>query len=274
MRDDSLTAADIVRRRIGGGDVDVGLVLGSGLAAIADHIVSPTAMAYEDLPGFPRPRVGGHEGALIVGKLGTARLAVFKGRTHHYETGDVEAMRVPLETLAALGAKAVVLTNAAGSANRDINPGSLVVIRDHINLTGLNPLVGESDDARFVDLCDAYDHLLRRRLAVAALDAGRRTIEGTYMWFPGPSFETPSEIRIARSLGADLVGMSTVPEVILARRLGLRVLAVSMVTNLAAGLAAERLSHEQTVRAAAASIVPLTRVLTRFFDGWSSAGQT
>jgi purine-nucleoside phosphorylase len=195
-------------------------------------------------------------------------VAVLKGRAHHYETGTVDGMRVPLETLSLLGARAVVLTNAAGATKPEIRVGSLVVIRDHINLTGLNPLIGESDDRRFVDLTDAYDPTLRQRFAAAAAEAGRRIGEGVYMWFPGPTFETPAEIHIARMLGADLVGMSTVPDVIIARRLGLKVLAVSMVTNHAAGIHPEPLNHEQTMRAAAASIIPLTRVLLRFFDIW------
>jgi purine-nucleoside phosphorylase len=266
VRSESEQAAALVRSRIGEQPVDVGLVLGSGLGAIADHIATPTVIPYDDLPGFARPMVGGHAAELVLGTIGTARVAVLKGRVHHYESGDVGAMRVPLETLALLGAGSVVLTNAAGSTRHEIKPGSLVVIRDHINLTGQNPLIGESDDARFVDLTMAYDPILRERFAKAAAEAGRRISEGVYMWRSGPSFETPAEVNALRMLGADLVGMSTVPEVIIARRLGLRVLAVSMVTNFAAGLSEGALTHEQTMRAAAASIVPLTRVLVKLFE--------
>jgi purine-nucleoside phosphorylase len=268
MRGESEQAASIIRSRAGDRPIDAGLVLGSGLGAIADHMATPTVIPYADLPGFARPMVGGHEAELLVGTIGTARVAVMKGRVHFYETGDVAAMRVPLETLALLGAQAVVLTNAAGSTRPELKPGSLVAIRDHINMTGLNPLVGETDDARFVDLTAAYDATLRERFAKAAAEAGRRTSEGVYLWHSGPSFETPAEIQVARMLGVDLVGMSTVPEVIIARRLGLRVLAVSMVTNLAAGLSTEPLTHAQTMRAAAASIVPLTRVLVKMFEIW------
>jgi purine-nucleoside phosphorylase len=268
VRSESEQAAALIRSRIGDAPIDVGLVLGSGLGAIADHIANPTVFSYDDLPGFTRPMVGGHAAELVTGTIGTARIAVFKGRVHHYESGSVSSMRVPIETLALLGAGSVVLTNAAGSTRPEIKPGSLVVIRDHINLTGQNPLIGEIDDARFVDLTVAYDPILRERFAKAAAETGRRISEGVYMWRSGPSFETPAEVNALRMLGADLVGMSTVPEVIIARRLGLRVLAVSMVTNFAAGINEGPISHEQTMRAAAASIVPLTRVLVKLFDMW------
>jgi purine-nucleoside phosphorylase len=269
MRSESEQAASIIRSRAGDRPIDVALVLGTGLGAIAEHIAAPTIIPYDDLPGFARPMVGGHEAELVIGTIGTASVVVMKGRIHHYETGDVAAMRVPLETIALLGANAVVLTNAAGSTRSEVKPGSLVVIRDHINLTGRNPLIGETGDARFVDLTAAYDQALRERFAKAAAESGRRISEGVYMWRSGPSFETPAEIHVARMMGADLVGMSTVPEVIMARHLGLRVLAISMVTNFAAGLSAEPLSHAQTMRVAAASIVPLTRVLLKFFEIWS-----
>ena len=269
MRSESEQAASVIRSRAGDRPVDVAVVLGSGLAAIADHIAEPTVIAYDDLRGFARPMVGGHEAELVVGTLGTARVAVMKGRVHHYETGNVAAMRVPLETFALVGANAVVLTSAAGSTRPELKPGSLMVIRDHINLTGQDPLIGETGDSRFVDLSTAYDPVLRERFARAAAESGLRTGEGVYMWRSGPSFETPAEIQVARMLGADLVGMSTVPEVIMARHIGLRVLAVAMVTNFAAGLTNEPLNHAQTMRAAAASIVPLTSVLVRFFAAWT-----
>jgi purine-nucleoside phosphorylase len=270
MRSDSEKAAALIRSRAGDTPVDAALVLGSGLAAIADHIADPITLAYSDLPGFARPMVGGHAAELVIGTLGSARIAVMKGRVHHYETGDVAAMRVPLETLALVGASAVVLTNAAGSTRPELKPGTLMAIRDHINLTGQDPLIGETGDSRFVDLTTAYDAALRERFARAAAETGLRTGEGVYMWRSGPSFETPAEIQVARMLGADLVGMSTVPEVIMARHIGLRVLAISMVTNFAAGLTSEPLNHLQTMRAAAAAIVPLTGVLVKLFAGWTA----
>ncbi len=268
MRSESEQAAAMVRERTGGAPIDVGLVLDTGFAGIAEYIQNPVAIPYGALPGFIRPTVSEERTEIVTDALGTARVAMLRGRVHHYETGDLGCMRVPLETLALLGAKAVVFANAAGSVRREISPGALASIRDHINLTGFNPLLGERSGKRFVDLSQAYDPILRERFQVAAGELGRKTVEAVFMWFPGPSFETPAEINAARVLGADLVGMSTVPDVIIARQLGLRVLAVSMVTNYASGLADTPLGHAQTLRVTSASIVPLTRVLLRFFEIW------
>jgi purine-nucleoside phosphorylase len=200
-------------------------------------------------------------------------VAVLKGRTHYHEAGDIGGMRVPLETLKLLGAKAVVLTCAAGSTRRELGPGTLVVIRDHINLTGLNPLIGLDDASRSVDLTAAYDPHLRERFALAAGETGRKSQEGTLMWFPGPGFETPAEIHVARTLGADLVGMSTVPEVLIARQIGLRVLALATVTNYAAGLSSEALGREQAMRVSMASAASLTRILGKFLELWLLDGR-
>jgi purine-nucleoside phosphorylase len=257
-------AAALIRQRVGEVPVDVGLVLGAGLGAIADQVQGGTVIGYEDLPGFPAQ--AGPAAELVIGTLGTARVAVLKGRAHYYETGDIAAMRTPLETLRLLGANAVVLAGAAGSVKPEIKPGALVAIRDHINLTGINPLLGRRGGV--VSLTGAYDPILRERFQLAAGEVGRRTSEAVYMWFPGPSFETPAEIQAARLLGADLVGMSTVPDVVLARHLGLRVLSIAMVTNYAAGVGGEPMSREHTMRVAGAAIVPLTRVLAKFFDIW------
>jgi purine-nucleoside phosphorylase len=179
MRNESEQAVAVIRSRAGERPVDVGIVLGSGLGTIAEHLANPTVVPYRDLPGFARPLVGGHEPELVLGTLGTAHVAVMKGRMHYYERGDVAAMRVPLETLVLLGATAVVLTNAAGSTRSDIKPGSLVLIRDHINMTGLNPLVGETDDARFVDLSTAYDPGLRERLPKPRRKQGGGSAKGS-----------------------------------------------------------------------------------------------
>ncbi len=268
MRKESEQAAAIVRERNAGASIDVGLVLGGGLASIAEQVTSPAAIPYRDLPGFIPSPSDPQGGELIIGTLGTARIGILKGRVAYHETGDIACMRVPIETLALLGAKAIVFANAAGSIKPEIRPGAMVVIRDHINLTGLNPLMENTGEKRLVDLAGAYDAILRERFQVAASDTGRKINEGVFMWFPGPSFETPAEIGAARVLGADLVGMSTVPEVIIARQLGLRVLAVAMVTNFAAGMADQPLGHEQTMRVAGATIVPLTRMLLKFFNIW------
>jgi purine-nucleoside phosphorylase len=272
MRNQSGQSAALIKSRIGDAPIDVGIVLGLGLSAIADQVADPQIFPYRDLPGFHLPAAEGPDAQLAIGTIGTARVAILRGRVHYYASGDIDAMWVPLQTLSLLGAKAVVLIGAAGSVKPEIGPGALVAISDHINLTGLNPLVGDEGDKRFVDLSGAYDRHLRERFALAAGELGRKTGEGVYMWFPGPSFETPAEIRAAQILGADIVGMSMVPEVIISRRLGLRVLGISMITNFSAGLRTERLAREQTLRAAAASIVPLTRVLTRFLELWTIEG--
>jgi purine-nucleoside phosphorylase len=266
VRSDSEQAASVIRQRAGAAPLDVGLMLGGGLAAIADQIAAPIVLPYADLPGFVAPKSGAAE--LAVGPIGTARVAVLKGRVSYADSGDIAAMRVPLETLALLGAKAIVIVSAVGSTRPEIKPGALVAVRDHINLTGLNPLLGDEGAARAVDLEGAYDPVLRERFLVAAGDSARRTSEGVFMWWPGPTFETAAEINAARLLGADLVGMSIVPEVILARQLGLRVLAVGMVTNYAAGVGDMSRSREQAMRVAAISIVPLTRVLAKFLEIW------
>ncbi len=268
MHESSTKAAALIRAQTGEAPVDVGLVVSGNMSAIGEHITSPTVFRYEDLPGFGLPGGGGDPAQCIVGTLGSARVAVLRGRVHYHEAGDVAGMRVPLETLKALGTKAVVLTCAAGSTRRELAPGTLTAIRDHINLTGINPLVGLNEANRAVDLTGAYDRHLRERFIKAAGECGRKSVEATLMWFPGPSFETPAEIQAARTLGADLVGMSTVPETIIARHLGLRVLALATVTNFAAGLNAEVLGREQAMRVSTAAAAALIRVLVKFCEMW------
>ena len=254
--------AGLIRDRAGNEPPAVGLVLGSGLGHLADA-VDGVSLAYEDLPGFPHAGVSGHSPRLVVGTLEATRVAVFGGRAHYYESGRGDAMRLPLEVLAALGADTLVLTNAAGSMRPDIPPGELMLLSDHINFSGLNPLIGEPSEARFVPMKDAYDPGLRADLKAAADAEGMALEEGVYAWYSGPSFETPAEIRAIRTLGADAVGMSTVPEVILARFLGLRVAAVSTITNMAAGLSDEAISHEHTKAMAPLGAEKLERILRR-----------
>lgn len=256
-------AADTVRNRAGAEPVKLGLILGSGLGHIAET-VDGVAVDYADLDGFPHAGVSGHRPKLVVGDLGGMRVAVLGGRVHYYEAGDAGAMRLPLETLGALGAERLILTNAAGSFRPDIPPGELMLIADHINFSGRNPLIGEPSDARFVNMTDAYDPDMRRALASAAEAEGVALPEGVYAWYSGPSFETPAEIRAIRTLGADAVGMSTVPEVILARFLGLRVAAISTITNMAAGLSAEAISHEHTKAMAPLGAAKLEKILRRY----------
>lgn len=256
--------AALIRGRAGAQLVDVGLVLGSGLGHLAEA-VNGVAIDYADLPGFPRAGVSGHNPKLVIGDLDGARVAVFGGRVHYYEHGQPDAMRLPLEVLAALGAERLILTNAAGSLRPDIAPGDCMLLSDHINFSGLNPLIGEPTDARFVPMTDAHDPAMRSGLKSAAEAEGIKLPEGVYAWYSGPSFETPAEIRALRILGADAVGMSTVPEVILARFIGLRVAAISTITNMAAGMSDEKISHEHTKAMAPLGAAKLERILRHYF---------
>ncbi len=242
--------------------VKVGLILGSGLGHLAGA-VQGVAIDYAGLPGFPHAGVSGHNPQLVIGELEGQRVAVFGGRAHYYETGNPAAMRLPLELLKALGADTLLLTNAAGSLVPTTPPGALMLLSDHINFSGLNPLIGEPTDARFVPMTEAHDPTLRAALREAAAAEGIDLAEGVYAWYSGPSFETPAEIRAIRILGADAVGMSTVPEVILARFLGLRVAAVSVITNMAAGMSDEAISHEHTKAMAPLGAAKLEKVLRR-----------
>jgi purine-nucleoside phosphorylase len=241
----------------------VGLVLGSGLGGLAAQLEAATAIPYGDLDGFPMPGVSGHQGSLHVGRLGALDCAVLAGRSHYYEHGRADVMRTPLETLRAMGIDTLIATNAAGSLRAEVGPGSVMLIADHINFSGTNPLIGMVGDKKFVGMSEAYDDALRAMARDAAAEAGVALAEGVYMWFSGPSFETPAEIRMARTLGADAVGMSTVPEVILARYLGMRVLAFSVITNLGAGMAAGDLSHEETKAMAPQGGEKLAAILTK-----------
>lgn len=265
-----MQALDVVRNRAGTEPVSVGLVLGSGLGGLA-ALVDGAAIPYADLPGFPEPGVSGHCPKLYVGQLDGVRVAVFGGRAHYYERGDAAVMRAPLELLRSLGADRLLLTNAAGSLTPEIRPGELMLIADHINFAGMNPLIGEPSDARFVNMTAAYDPALRAGLRAAAAAEGIALAEGVYAWYSGPSFETPAEIRALRILGADAVGMSTAPEVILANFLGLRAAAVSVVTNMAAGLSDEAISHEHTKAMAPIGAAKLERILRRCLRDISAA---
>jgi xanthosine phosphorylase len=249
------------------GSPRVGVVLGSGLGAVADAVDDPVVVGYEDLPGFPRPTVFGHAGRAVLGTISGVPVAVLQGRAHLYEGGDLDALRTPVRALRAAGAEILVLTNAAGSLRPSVGPGSLMAITDHINMTGVNVLMGPNDDAigpRFPSLRDAYDPALLDVLRESAREVGIDLAEGVYLAVSGPSFETPAEIRAYATLGADAVGMSTVQETILARHSGLRVAAVSVITNLAEGMSDEPLSHEQTLRAAEMGAVDLSRLLLEF----------
>ncbi|HEX6014212.1 MAG TPA: purine-nucleoside phosphorylase [Geminicoccaceae bacterium] len=249
-------AVSVLRARIGGREPLIALVLGSGLGAIADRLADPVAIGYDDLLGFPRPSVQGHAGRLALGNLAGVAVACLSGRAHLYEGIGTQPVNTIVRTLKSIGCRALLLTNAAGSLRPEIGPGSIVLIEDHINLQGTNPLVGPNDDRvgpRFVDLTEVYSRRLREVIAAAAAQAGVELGRGVYLATLGPTFETPAEIRAHRALGADLVGMSTVPEAISARHAGLEVAALSVVTNLAAGLADAPLTHAETLAHSAAA---------------------
>ena len=244
---------------------DLAFVLGSGLGPLADEAEDAVNIPYEEIPGFPKPSVPGHSGRFVVGNLEGKRVALFQGRGHYYEHGDAGAMAVAIETFARLGGKTLFLSNAAGGLNTDWAPPSLVAITDHINFAGANPLIGYAEPARrFVPMTRAYDPDLLERLCRAAKAADVQLHEGVYMWFNGPSFETPAEIRAARILGADLVGMSTAPEVILARYHEVKCVAVSLVTNFAAGLSGGDPSHAETTEYAAKGSEQFRKLLRAF----------
>jgi purine-nucleoside phosphorylase len=224
----------------------VAIVLGSGLGGLVDEIEDAVRVPYGDLPGFPGSGVTGHAGQVVAGLFAGQPVLMLAGRSHYYEQGNAAVMRPVLETLAGLGILKLILTNAAGSLEPGMPPGSVMLITDHINFSGSNPLFGEPTDRRFVGLTEAYDAGMSAAFEKAAAASGTPLHKGVYMWFSGPSFETPAEIRMARMMGANAVGMSTVPEVILARFLGLRVAACSVITNLAAGMTGAELSHQET----------------------------
>jgi purine-nucleoside phosphorylase len=271
--DRSRAAAEAIVARAGSEAPALAVILGTGLGPLAEAAEDAIAIDYADLPGFPAGGVSGHSGRLVIGRTGGRRVAFLQGRVHYYETGDAAAMRVPLEALALAGAPILLATNSCGSLRPELEPAMPVALSDHINWLGRNPLIGDPSDARFVNLVDAYDPELRLRLRQSAERLGFVLREGVYAWYSGPSFETPAEIRMARQFGADLVGMSTVPEVILARRLDLKVAALGMVTNYGAGMSErETVSHEQTKAVAHQGAARMRGLVADFIAGLDRAG--
>lgn len=257
---------DTIARAAPGFRPKVAVVLGSGLGGFADEVKTIATIPYGDLPDFPPTTVGSHAGKLVLGHVGPTPVAVLQGRAHYYERGRADEMKGAIRVLADLGCETLLQTNAAGSLRLDMPPGSAMVITDHINFTGVNPLFGESGDGRFVDMVDAYDPALVKKLLMAAKQANVLCHDGVYMWFSGPSFETPAEIRAARVLGADAVGMSTAPETILARHAGMKVAALSLMTNYAAGLVPGTLAHDQTIAVASSASGDVRRLLRLFLE--------
>jgi purine-nucleoside phosphorylase len=250
---DDMVERSAATLRAGGRRPKIAVLLGSGWGPLADRVADPLVIPYAQLPAFPAPGVEGHAGRVVLGRIGAHEVAVLAGRKHAYETGDASAMKGAIRTLAASGIELLVQTNAAGSLDAAMRPGELMLIADHLNLAQTSPLFGEPGTQRFVDLRDAYDPALRAQARAAAQRAGATLHEGVYAWIIGPQFETPAEIRMLQQLGAQAVGMSTVPETILARRFGLRVLALSMFTNMGCGLEAGALSHAHTLATAQAA---------------------
>lgn len=239
------------------------LVLGSGMGGLTEALVDPVRLPYAQIPGFPRSTVAGHAGELVVGILGGAEVAMMAGRFHLYEGWSAAEVVAPIRALAALGAELLFLTNAAGGIRDGLRPGSLMLVADHLNLSGHNPLIGPlvPGDVRFPDMSTPYDAEVRREVRACAIEAGIPLQEGVYAALLGPSYETPAEIRMLQRLGADAVGMSTVPEVIAARALGMRAAAISCITNAASGLGARALSHEEVLQVGAAAREQLATLL-------------
>jgi purine-nucleoside phosphorylase len=251
-------AAEFLKEKLGALKPRIGIVLGSGLGAVADAVADPVVVSYSEIPNFPQSTVEGHAGKMVAGLLGGVPVVVMRGRVHYYEGYTPEQVTFPMRVLGALGLRAVVLTNAAGGIADGLRVGQLVVLCDHINLLGWNPLVGPNEPKfgylpggglRFFDMTEAYSKRLRVLVHEIAEADGSPIREGLYLAVSGPSFETPAEIRAFRTMGATLVGMSTVPETIVARHMGLEVLGISCVTNLAAGLSESQLSHEDVFEA-------------------------
>lgn len=260
--------ADIARRAPGA-KPRLGVVLGSGLGAFADGLEQPVAIPYAQLPDFPQSSVPGHAGRLVLGRRHGVELVAMQGRVHFYEGYQPWQVGFPARVLCRLGIEALVVTNAAGGINLGYRPGDLMAMTDHLNLAGYNPLVGPNDERlgpRFPDMSRAYDPGLLATLRRAAKAEGIALKEGVYASLAGPSYETPAEIRMLRTLGADAVGMSTVPEVIVASHMGVKVAGVSCITNLAAGLGTEKLSHDEVAQTANLVKDVFTRLLGRFLD--------
>ena len=241
------------------------IILGSALGSVVEAVDDPLIIPYGDLKGFPVPKISGHAGKLYVGKIGGEEVAVLAGRAHPYESGNAGVMRPVLEQLKVAGIETLILTNAAGSLKVSYGPGSIMLITDHINYSGMNPLIGQHGDENFVPMTDAYDPAIRKQFLAAAKKEKIALKQGVYVWFSGPSFETPAEIKMAQIIGGHAVGMSTAPETIMARRLGLKVAGLSVITNLGAGIKGANPSHEETKREGMKAAANMKKLLTRFF---------
>lgn len=261
------TATEMIQQRLGNLRPKIAIILGSGLGGLGDQVKDAVKIAYKDLPGFPILGVVGHAGELIAGKLNGVPVIALKGRKHFYETNDSYPLKTMIRTLKKVGVETLFISNAAGSLRAPIKVGELMAINDHINFMGFNPLVGENDEQfgpRFPPMTDAYDVELLAKLKQAASISGATLHEGVYMAFRGPTFETPAEIRMAAGMGADAVGMSSVPDCIIARHCGLKVVGCSYITNMGAGLSDEKLSHSHTLENAARGAAMFEKLVAAF----------
>lgn len=248
---------------------EISIILGSGLGALADSVEDSVIVGYEEIPFWPRSTVAGHSGRLVAGRLCGRQVAVMQGRVHFYEGYSMEEVAFPVRVLGMLGAKSLIVTNVSGGIDTAVPPGTLYAITDHINFMGANPLIGENLDGlgpRFPDMTHTYDGEYIEKLEKTAAKLNIRLERGVYMGFSGPSFETPAEIRMARVLGADLAGMSTVPEVIAAGHAGMRVCGISCVANYAAGITNEKLTHAEVLEAVSAASDSVVRLISAFLS--------
>jgi xanthosine phosphorylase len=258
---------NIITAKLGALKPKIAIILGSGLGGLGDKIESPVKISYRDLPGFPILTVVGHSGELIAGKLGGVDVMAFKGRKHFYETDDPYPLKTMIRAAKAVGVDTLFVSNAAGALRMDMKVSELMAISDHINYMGLSPLAGANDETfgpRFVPMTDAWDKDLRQKLLATAKKTGITLHEGTYIAFRGPTFETPAEIKMAITMGAHAVGMSSVPDCIIARHCGMKVVGCSMLTNMGAGLSDEKLSHAHTLEMAARGAAAFEKLVTEF----------
>ena len=245
----------------------LGLILGSGLGSLAESMKDPKIIPYNEIPHWPHSTAPGHAGKLLFGELEGISTVIMQGRVHYYEGYKMEEVIFPVRVLGLFGIKTLIVTNASGGINRDIPPGGIVAIEDHINFMGSNPLIGENDEdlgLRFPDMSEAYDKEYIEKLFTAAKKENIKLNKGIYIAFSGPSFETPAEIRMARVLGADAVGMSTVPEVIAANHMGIRVCGISCVANAAAGISENKLTHKEVLATMEKSSNSICRLISAF----------
>ncbi|WP_425467154.1 purine-nucleoside phosphorylase [Pseudalkalibacillus caeni] len=249
MRQEIKDAASFIKQKVTF-QPSLGLILGSGLGVLADEIENPVKISYEDIPNFPVSTVEGHAGQFVFGQLKGKNVAAMQGRFHFYEGYSMDKVTFPVRVMRELGIDTVIVTNAAGGVNESFEPGDLMVIEDHINFMGTNPLIGPNDKdmgVRFPDMSTAYSKQLQDIAHKTATDLGMKLQKGVYIGMSGPTYETPAEIRMIRTLGGDAVGMSTVPEVIVARHAGMEVLGISCISNMAAGILEQPLNHEEVI---------------------------